>query len=223
MISATRPRPTLPLRSLFPRRLLTTTAVLLLRKTALSQFQSRHCLPMIRIQMGSQCHLRAWATQPTARLLMTPNTQTIEFVPSTGYTGPASFNYSISDELGGIGTGTARSTVNYPVTAESLFNTADLPSSASVNDRIWVGVGRQVPGLHHRRYYRDTLLQGPGEHGYTCGRSLERHGHLACQRHVHQRNGERVAAGLTVDAGGSYGGDHLCGVLPHGRKLLGGS
>ena len=33
------------------------------------------------------------------------NTQTIEFVPSTGYTGPAGFNYSISDELGGIGTG----------------------------------------------------------------------------------------------------------------------
>ena len=67
--------------------------------------------------------------------------QTVTFVPTTGYTGPASFSYSIGDELGGIGTGAVSLNVNYPVTAQSLFNTVDSPSIVSVNDSSAVELG----------------------------------------------------------------------------------
>ena len=62
-------------------------------------------------------------------------------MPTTGYTGPASFTYSITDALGGVGTGTVSLTVNYPVTAQSLFNTGDTPATVTVNDPNSVELG----------------------------------------------------------------------------------
>ena len=39
------------------------------------------------------------------------------------------------------------------------------------------------------------LLQGPAEHRHPCGGSVERDGHFACHRDLHQRDRERLAAG----------------------------
>ena len=51
------------------------------------------------------------------------NTQTITFVPTAGYTGPANFTYTISDTSGRSRLGQVSLKVNYPVSAQSLFNT----------------------------------------------------------------------------------------------------
>ena len=81
---------------------------------------------------GLPVSFAGWSNSTNGSVTYDPNTQTINFVPSIGYAGPASFNYSISDELGGIGTGAVFLVVNYPVTAQSLFNTADTPSIVTV-------------------------------------------------------------------------------------------
>ena len=68
------------------------------------------------------------------------NSSTVTFVPTTKYTGPASFTYSISEQ-GASGSGTVSLTVNHPVTAQSLFNSGDSPSIVSVNDPDSVELG----------------------------------------------------------------------------------
>jgi hypothetical protein len=68
------------------------------------------------------------------------STQTITFVPNSGYTGPASFTYTITDGQN-TGSGNVSLMVNYPVTAQSLFNTADTPAIVTVNDASSVELG----------------------------------------------------------------------------------
>ena len=79
---------------------------------------------------------------------------------------------------------------------------------------------RQVPGLRERSDHRDPFLQGPAEHGHACGGSVERHGHAARHRHLHQRNGKRLAAGQLLQSGDDHRGDDLCRFLPHERRLF---
>jgi Domain of unknown function (DUF4082)/Bacterial Ig domain/Cadherin-like domain len=79
---------------------------------------------------------------------VTYNSGTITFVPTAGYTGPAGFSYSVTDALGGVGTGTVSLTVNYPVTAQSLFNTGDTPTIVTENDPSPVNLGvKFVPSV----------------------------------------------------------------------------
>jgi hypothetical protein len=96
-----------------------------------------------------------------------PNTSTVTFVPTPGYTGPASFQYSISDTNGGSATGTVSLTVNYPVAAQSLFNTGDTPSIVTENDPNSVELGvRFVPSVTGTisgiRFYKGS--QNTGTH-----------------------------------------------------------
>jgi len=49
--------------------------------------------------------------------------QTVSFVPNNGYFGPASFAYTVADGNGGTGSANVSLTVDYPVTAQSLFFT----------------------------------------------------------------------------------------------------
>ena len=55
------------------------------------------------------------------------STDTVTFVPASGYAGPATFNYTISDTSGATGTGQVSLNVNYPISAQSLFGTAATP------------------------------------------------------------------------------------------------
>lgn len=70
-----------------------------------------------------------------------PGTQTVTFMPTAGYTGPATFTYTISDTQGGTGSGQVSVKVNYPVSAQSLFGTTDAPTVVTVNDPSAVELG----------------------------------------------------------------------------------
>ena len=61
-------------------------------------------------------------------------------MPTAGYTGPAKLHL-LDQRRQGTGTGTVSLTVNYPVTAQSLFNTGDTPAIVTVNDPNSVELG----------------------------------------------------------------------------------
>ncbi|MFK4577978.1 DUF4082 domain-containing protein [Bradyrhizobium ottawaense] len=67
---------------------------------------------------------------------------TVTFSPASGYTGPASFNYAISDGRGGTASATASVTVRAPSsTTVSLFSSNPTPSIVSANDQSSVELG----------------------------------------------------------------------------------
>jgi hypothetical protein len=68
-------------------------------------------------------------------------TNTISFTPTTGYTGPASFTYSISDGHGGNASAAVDLTVTLPVTSVSLFSSSDGPTNLSDPDTSQVNLG----------------------------------------------------------------------------------
>ena len=68
------------------------------------------------------------------------NTQSVIFTPTTGYTGTASFTYSISDAEGGSASAIVSLLVNDPTSA-SLFDPAISPSIVTVNDPSSVELG----------------------------------------------------------------------------------
>jgi Domain of unknown function (DUF4082)/Cadherin-like domain/Bacterial Ig domain len=93
-----------------------------------------------------------------------PNTQQVTFVPSAGYTGTASFTYTIGDTNGGTNSAAVSLFVNDP-SAETLFSLSSTPSVVTVNDSIPVELGVKftadagglITGL---RFYK-----GPGNTG----------------------------------------------------------
>ena len=67
---------------------------------------------------------------------------TVTFTPTTGYTGPASFNYAVSDGRGGIASASVSLTVKPPSSSTvSLFSSNPTPSIISVNDPQSVELG----------------------------------------------------------------------------------
>ena len=95
-----------------------------------------------------------------------PTSQTVGFVPTTGYTGPASFTYTVTDGQFSA-SGNVSLTVNYPVTAQSLFNTEDTPATVTVNDPNSVELGVEfqasTPGtITGIRFYKGP--QNTGAH-----------------------------------------------------------
>ncbi|WP_428425276.1 DUF4082 domain-containing protein [Pararhizobium sp.] len=71
------------------------------------------------------------------------NSQTnmVTFTPTTGYTGSASFTYSISDGRGGTASAQVSLTVSPQVTTQNVFTAGSTPSSISVNDNNPVNLG----------------------------------------------------------------------------------
>jgi hypothetical protein len=69
-------------------------------------------------------------------------TNTVTFTPTSGYTGPASFTYAISDGRGGTASATANLNVNpASATIVSLFSSNPTPSITAVNDPNSVELG----------------------------------------------------------------------------------
>ena len=93
------------------------------------------------------------------------NTQSVTFVPVTGYSGAASFTYSIGDTNGGTASASVALFVNNP-SAESLFSLNSVPSVVTVNDPSSVELGVKftadasglVTGL---RFYKGPQNTGP--------------------------------------------------------------
>ncbi|MET3925244.1 DUF4082 domain-containing protein [Devosia sp. 2618] len=67
--------------------------------------------------------------------------QTITFTPNAGYTGTATFGYSISDGRGGTGSAMVSMNVVTAVSQSSLFQPSDTPSSLSSTDTAHVNLG----------------------------------------------------------------------------------
>jgi hypothetical protein len=66
----------------------------------------------------------------------------VTFTPTTGYTGPASFNYAVADGRGGTASASVALNVNAPSsTIVSLFSSNPTPSIVSVNDPSSVELG----------------------------------------------------------------------------------
>ncbi|WP_244936671.1 DUF4082 domain-containing protein [Methylobacterium currus] len=67
---------------------------------------------------------------------------TVTFTPTTGYTGPAGFTYTISDGRGGTASANVALTVSAPGTAPvSLFSASATPASTNANDTSPVELG----------------------------------------------------------------------------------
>jgi hypothetical protein len=92
------------------------------------------------------------------------NAQTVTFVPTAGYVGAASFNYTISD-ANGSASATVATFVNSPGT-ESLFSLSSTPGTVTVNDTNSLELGVKftadanglITGL---RFYKGSQNTGP--------------------------------------------------------------
>ncbi|WP_331376002.1 DUF4082 domain-containing protein [Sinorhizobium chiapasense] len=86
------------------------------------------------------------------------------FTPAAGYSGPASFSYSVSDGRGGTSSATVNLTVKPPSTATTLFASSDTPSIAAVNDPSSIELGVKftassrgtIVGLRYYKSAQDT-------------------------------------------------------------------
>ena len=76
---------------------------------------------------------------------------TVTFVPNSGYTGPASFTYAVSDGRGGTASASVSLAVNTaPASIVSLFSSNPTPS-IDIGQRSKLGGTRvQIPGVQHR-------------------------------------------------------------------------
>jgi VCBS repeat-containing protein len=108
-------------------------------------------------------------TNGTVVLNTQPNPQnnTITFTPNAGYSGPASFSYTVSDGRGGTATASVSLTVVPPGAAPvSLFNASHTPAQTNLNDGSQLEVGMkftssvagQITGLKFYRSASDTGL-----------------------------------------------------------------
>jgi hypothetical protein len=92
--------------------------------------------------------------------------QTITFVPNSGYAGAANFTYTITDTGGTSGSGQVSLDVNYPVSAQSMFGTNDTPSVINSGDSGSVELGVKftasadglITGI---RFYKGPSNTGP--------------------------------------------------------------
>ncbi|RFC68498.1 MULTISPECIES: DUF4082 domain-containing protein [Mesorhizobium] len=90
-------------------------------------------------------------------------TKAVTFTPTTGYTGAASFRYSISDGRGGTSSATVSFSVAAPAQTVSLLNNGT-PSQPSVNDpsgvelgmRFTVSAAGTITGIKYYKGVNDT-------------------------------------------------------------------
>jgi N,N-dimethylformamidase beta subunit-like protein/uncharacterized protein DUF4082/Big-like domain-containing protein/cadherin-like protein len=68
------------------------------------------------------------------------STKNVTFTPNASYVGPASFTYTMTDGQS-TASGNVSLTVNFPVTAQSLFNPSDAPAILTANDPNSVELG----------------------------------------------------------------------------------
>jgi hypothetical protein len=96
-----------------------------------------------------------------------PNAQTVSFVPTNGYNGPASFSYSITDGQGGTASANVGILVNDP-SAASLFSLTSTPNIVTENDPNSIELGfkfqasqdGEIAGI---RFYKSPENTGPHE------------------------------------------------------------
>jgi hypothetical protein len=99
-------------------------------------------------------------------------TQTVTFVPTTGYPAPsyagtASFNYSVSNGNGGSATALVTLTVNVPTSG--LFSVSSTPGTISVNDSSAVELGLKFQAATGGKVIGVRFYKGPQNTGTHVG------------------------------------------------------
>ncbi|MCA1453720.1 DUF4082 domain-containing protein [Bradyrhizobium sp. BRP22] len=108
------------------------------------------------------------ATNGTVVLNTQPNPQnnTITFTPNAGYTGPASFTYTISDGRGGTASATVSFTVAPPGTAPvSLFSASNIPAQTNLNDGSQIELGMKFTSSVAGQITALKFYRSPGDTG----------------------------------------------------------
>lgn len=91
---------------------------------------------------------------------------TVTFTPANGYTGPASFNYAISDGRGGTASASAAVTVHAPsASTVSLFSANPTPSVVTVNDPNSVELGMKFQASTSGDIVGLRFYKGPSNTG----------------------------------------------------------
>ncbi len=93
--------------------------------------------------------------------------QTVQFTPTTGYTGPAGFTYTLTDGRGGNASANVSLTVSPTGTTASLFSASSTPGTVTRNDpsAVELGVKFQASGggtITGLRFYKGP--QNTGTH-----------------------------------------------------------
>ncbi|MBB3135558.1 hypothetical protein FHS26_003303 [Rhizobium pisi] len=99
-------------------------------------------------------------------------TKSVTFTPTAGYTGAASFSYSISDGLGGTASATVSLTVGTPPgggTTSSLFTGADTSGVAGANDANSVELGVKFIASANGQITGLTYYRSAGDSGTHIG------------------------------------------------------
>nr|WP_315831226.1 DUF4082 domain-containing protein [Bradyrhizobium prioritasuperba] len=92
-------------------------------------------------------------------------TNTVTFTPTAGYTGPASFNYAISDGRGGAATASVGLTVSPASSTVSLFSASSTPSVVTVNDPNSVELGLKFQASSNGDIIGIRFYKGPQNTG----------------------------------------------------------
>ncbi|RUM10921.1 DUF4082 domain-containing protein [Rhizobium fabae] len=111
-------------------------------------------------------------------------TKSVTFTPTAGYTGAASFSYSISDGLGGTASATVSLTVGTPPgggTTSSLFTGADTSGVAGANDANSVELGVKFIASANGQITGLTYYRSAGDSGTHIGSLWSASGQLLGQ------------------------------------------
>jgi hypothetical protein len=133
------------------------TALAIPASTILSQDSDPNGLTISIVSVGSPTN---------GTVSYNASTATITFTPTTGYTGPASFGYTITN-----GTQQASATVslNVTVTTVSLFSASSVPSVVTENDSTAVELGMQFSVNAPGQAVGVRFYKGPSNTGTHVG------------------------------------------------------
>ncbi|KQZ93242.1 hypothetical protein ASD64_19115, partial [Mesorhizobium sp. Root157] len=94
---------------------------------------------------------------------------TITFTPTAGYTGAASFGYSISDGRGGVGSAIVNMTVTDPAVNQTIFSASDTPASLNDPDAVQLNLGVRFTSSASGSITGIKYYKGAGDTGTHTG------------------------------------------------------
>ena len=143
--------------------------------------------------------------------------KTVMFVPTAGYTGNATFTYSISNGSGGTSTGTVGLLVNDPASS-SLFSLTSVPTLVTANDPNSVELGVKFVASANGIISGIRFYKGATNTGSTAETSGVTGKLLASANFTN----ETVAGWQQVnfEPGLYYGRHYLCSLVPYQWQLF---
>ena len=144
----------------------------------------------------------------------------VTFTPTNGYSGAASFTYSISDGQGG--TDTAQVSLNVvPQDEQNLFSASATPASVTENNSADVNLGMKFQADVAGSITGFRFYKGPSNTGPHTGYLWTSTGTLLANATFHQRKRQRLAVRQSGPAGGDPGKHDLCRLLQQQWVLFG--